>query len=72
MQASINSTSISKVKISHPMSVHELINTEEEQQVAHEEISDEDLIKLSSSQDQEEEEDGEVMDEILPCQQKKN
>ena len=52
------------------MSVHELINPEEEQQVAHEEISDEDLIKLSSSQDQEEEEDSEVMDENPPMSTK--
>ena len=42
---------INQLPISRPMSVHELINPEEEQQVAHEEISDEDLIKLSSSQD---------------------
>ena len=61
---------INQLPISRPMSVHELINPEEEQQVAHEEISDEDLIKLSSSQDQEEEEDGEVMDENPPMSTK--
>ncbi|KAL2554658.1 Cation/H(+) antiporter 20 [Forsythia ovata] len=55
-------SAINQPSINHRMSIHALLNLEEEQQIAHEKIPDEDLIAIALSQDYHEDKVEEDMD----------
>lgn len=54
---------IDQLPIYHPIFINALLNSNEKQEITHEEIGDEDHIIIASSQDHHEEEDEEYMDD---------